>query len=170
VANSNRWKLSPIDRFDTKWVLDATTGCHVWQASRTHNGYGIFFGGKGMRLAHRWLWIHEHGPIPRELDVCHKCDNRLCVNIDHLFSGTRLENMQDCVRKGRQRKGPLPAIQGERHHQHVLTAEQVKRIRADFDSGRKTQSQIARSYPVSVNQINRIVHRKSWKNLQEKAA
>ncbi len=35
------------------------------------------------------------------LDVMHSCDNRKCVNIDHLSLGTRKENLQDMIQKGR---------------------------------------------------------------------
>lgn len=60
--------------------------------------------GKSMG-AHRAAWIRAHGPIPKGLVVCHKCDNGLCVNIDHLFLGTMKDNMQDCSRKGRIKTG-----------------------------------------------------------------
>ena len=51
--------------------------------------------------AHRAAWIRNFGVIPENLVVCHKCDNGLCVNIEHLFLGTRKDNMQDCIKKGR---------------------------------------------------------------------
>jgi hypothetical protein len=41
------------------------------------------------------------GPIPDGSDVRHDCDNPPCVNPDHLRTGTRSDNMQDCVQRGR---------------------------------------------------------------------
>ena len=51
--------------------------------------------------AHRYAWFYHFGPILEGMDVCHKCDNRRCHNIDHLFLGTRKDNMQDAKQKGR---------------------------------------------------------------------
>jgi hypothetical protein len=64
-------------------------------------GYGIQqFQGKVWR-AHRLAWTLAYGPIPDDLCVLHHCDNRSCVNVDHLFLGTRGDNARDMVAKGR---------------------------------------------------------------------
>lgn len=65
----------------------------------------------------REAWVRAHGPIPRGLHVCHTCDVPECVTLDHLWLGTRAENMNDCVRKGR-------------HPATKLTSEQIERIRS----------------------------------------
>ena len=73
--------------------------------------------------AHRMAWELEHGPIPGDLWVLHRCDNPPCVRLDHLFLGTHADNMADKVAKGRQARGddhysrrhPERLARGERH-------------------------------------------------------
>ena len=75
--------------------------CIEWDKYRNPKGYGHrTFNGK-VFLAHRAAWIDVNGDIPDGLCVLHKCDNPPCVNVEHLFLGTRGDNNRDCVRKGR---------------------------------------------------------------------
>lgn len=73
--------------------------------NRLPSGYGTTgkskIGETGTTTAHRMAYILTHGPVPVEHDVCHHCDNPPCCNPAHLFDGSRSENMQDCVAKGR---------------------------------------------------------------------
>jgi hypothetical protein len=79
--------------------------CWEWLGTKNPGGYGCFKVNYKMRKAHRVAYELGHGSIPADLCVLHRCDNPGCVRPDHLFLGTRSENMQDMQKKGRGRGG-----------------------------------------------------------------
>lgn len=94
--------MSSIKRFMAKVSPEPNSGCWLWTGSCTPTGnYGSFWDRGKLERAHRWSYKHFHGPIESSDDVCHKCDNPPCVNPDHLFKGTRTDNILDSVKKGR---------------------------------------------------------------------
>ncbi|KKM28097.1 hypothetical protein LCGC14_1568160 [marine sediment metagenome] len=67
--------------------------------SPTYNGYPrVCRNGKQQKLS-RYVWEKYFGPIPKGMFVLHKCDNRACINPEHLFLGTHKDNMQDMMKK-----------------------------------------------------------------------
>ena len=117
-------------------VVDPETRCTLWKASRTRNGYGLIRWERRLWLAHRAAWLATHGPIPKGLCVCHRCDVRTCINPDHLFLGTQKENIADMYRKmghePRMDPGPerRPSKAPEIMRVQVLGREFVARILA----------------------------------------
>lgn len=147
--------------------VDKTSGCWLWLGYIDKgNGYGQISSGEGKRLitTHRAAWLVTHGEIPEGMFVCHTCDNRPCVNPDHLFLGTAKDNSADCKAKGRNRW-----VQGEASTNAKLTDAQVREIRARHlprvHPARETGgsvSELSTEFGVSKTYIGALVNR-NWR-------
>jgi hypothetical protein len=136
------------------------TSCWEWKGRRIENGYGRLQVNNLDVLAHRFSWSIVNGAIPNGIQVLHHCDNRGCVNPDHLFLGTNADNVQDCVQKNRQ-------AFGERSGRAVLDESQVQRIRELYGEGGAghTLRSLAAEFNVARTTIFHIIKRKNWKHM-----
>ncbi len=152
-----------------------TKTCWIWKGSVwNNNGYGRLSISNKSVGAHRISYSIFIGDIPKGMFVCHKCDNPLCVNPDHLFLGTPADNSNDMVIKNRQAKGlrsgrythPEATIRGEKHYANKLTEKQVIEIRKIYDSGKLNTKELGRKFNVNSKTIWWIGKRLRWKHVK----
>lgn len=139
------------------------SGCINFIGSRDRLGYGKFDGA----LAHRAAWEVHNGPIPVGLYVCHKCDNPSCINPEHLFVGTQLENVRDMIAKGRQSYPGAPV--GHIGARRKLTQEQAELARIAYSTGEVNMHQIALVLGIDQSCISRIVNGSIYKTSRAEA-
>lgn len=150
------------ERLKRNSVLNLRTGCIEWIGS-LRNGYGRLIvgsridGSRRSESAHRASYKAYKGDIPDGLFVCHKCDNPKCINPDHLFLGTRQDNVDDREAKGRNKTGNT---YGESHPKSKLNWAAVDSIRKLSDQ--HTQSELATIYGVSREAIKDVIAKKTW--------
>lgn len=144
-------------------------------AFKDPKGYGRFPFGKEQR-AHRVMWFFEHGNYaPTGTMVCHTCDNRSCVNPNHLYLGNAKSNSKDMVDRGRSLKGrtgkvggyfhkgkPKPSISGHLNGNARFTKEEVDQIRKFRENGYILQW-IADKYRCAESTVSRICRGENYR-------
>jgi hypothetical protein len=154
------------DRFWDKVARpDNEEPCWLWIGSKDKFGYGyITSGGRhGKNLgAHRVAYELAFGMIPANMCVLHACDVPACVNPNHLFLGSRIDNNLDRDAKGRGRPNGL---RGSRHPRAKISEKDIPIIHARAWAG-EPRSQIARCYGISKAQVGSIKHGRTWKHVE----
>ena len=149
----------------SKTNINPVTGCWEWIGTK-RNGYGRTMTGSrkdGTRKsisAHRLSYQLFKGDIPPGHEICHKCDNRCCINPDHLFAGTRQDNVDD-----REQKGRNVVSRGESNGRARLTADDVCDARNERAINGTSYQALANKYGVAKKTIMEAVKGTSWKHL-----
>lgn len=138
------------DKCRFMFKVDSTNECWLWLGLRTKSNYGKFSIGKKYISAHRFSYSLFNGLLDEDKFVCHTCDNPPCVNPEHLFLGTPLENMMDMTEKGRQHS--------------KLTVFNVIEIRKMWDNG-LSQRKIIEKFNITSGTVSNITARRSWKHI-----
>jgi hypothetical protein len=159
---TGRFLRDDPEKYFARHAEPKENGCIEWKGGEFQGGYGYF---KCKAVwptpinASRGSWMIHKGPVPEGLFVCHTCDNRKCVNPDHLFLGTCKENMEDCKAKGRMNKG-------EDRPQAKLTEEGVRQIRRLRQKGMGWRC-LASRFGVGQNTIIRACTGETWAHVSE---
>jgi hypothetical protein len=174
-GNSGKKKRAPerqpgqsVEEWFWSRTLRAANGCLEWQNAIHDTGYGVFAIGKKMFRAHRYAWEITNGQIPVGLFVCHRCDNRKCVDPAHLFLGTQMDNMRDMSSKGRSGSvvRPEKLSRGSHRYNAKLSEEAVRFIRAAYAEGGVTQKELGRKYGVPRALITKVINWEAWRHVQ----
>ncbi|HXK36400.1 MAG TPA: HNH endonuclease signature motif containing protein [Candidatus Paceibacterota bacterium] len=130
-------------------------GCYICTSHKPDTkGYPTYHINKKQGKLHRYIYLVHRGEIPPDMFVCHSCDNRMCINPNHLFLGTSKDNFADMFRKGRN-------VKGESVHTAKLKIADVLKIRTSDERS----AVLSDHYSVSVFTINCIRSGKSWKHI-----
>lgn len=150
-------KATPEQALERFWSqIDKSAECWNWTGRRNNGGYGNFYAG-GYSHPHRYSYVIHVGPITKGLQVNHHCDNRLCCNPAHLYLGTKKQNSDDMVRRGR-------VVNGSRQHNSRITEAEIPFIRLWLRHGYQ-HVEIADAFGVSHSNIGCIHRGETWKHV-----
>jgi HNH endonuclease len=141
-------------------IINPDTGCWVWQFSLSNTGYGrVTHEGRTIGVHVASVLVLRGEEVPPGHEVCHRCNNRACCNPDHLYVGTRADNVRDAMRAG---TAFVPGgFKGEDHPLARLTEDDVRAIRASSERPKV----VAQRFNVTHAHIYAIRKRKIWKHV-----
>lgn len=137
-----------------------SNNCWIWQLScYSGTGYGQLHIRPNKILVHRLSYELFNGSIKEGLCVLHKCDVRSCCNPEHLFLGTKGDNIRDCVKKKRHR-----VLVGSQRSDSKLSEKDIYYIRQQYSQG-FTHKQIAAKVGVCYQHISAILRGRKWRHI-----
>lgn len=170
-ANRMNYSDDILDRFWSKVVIPENyiNECWIWTACKDKGEYGVFTLQCWTKIrkqitvkSHRFVYESYYGSISDGLLVCHRCDNPKCVNPNHLFLGTYLDNVRDRISKDRPNNGP----KGDDHHMSILSSNIVLEMLTEIINNKFSNiNQICSHYDISRGTIDDILQGKIWKEI-----
>lgn len=163
MITSTQIKEKLPERFWSKINFGEPNECWVWRGYLDRKGYGRFkVADKVQPCAHRQMYIYLFGELNKNLHVCHNCpngDNPSCINPNHLWAGTYLENIHDRDKKERQARQP-----GVLNGRAKLNDAEVLEIRRLLMNG--MQGKVAASiFSISERVVSKIKNRQLWTHI-----
>lgn len=138
-------------------IIPGMTPCHIWEGFVDRHGYGQVSipGFKNPLRAHRAAYMYATGEDITGVNVRHPQGIKLCINRDHLLTGTLQDSMDDAKARG-------AILTGEDVHFSTLTETQVVAIREQYAQTKTPMHVIADEYGVSKNAINALITGHTW--------
>jgi hypothetical protein len=133
------------------YTIDPASGCWIWNGSTNDNGYGTILLNYNVLLAHRVWYVVHVGPTEHDKWVLHRCDNPPCVNPDHLYLGTPLQNVLDKMERTPHARTALTFARAQQVRDALLEAK------CRGDHGR-----IAEHFGISKSTLSAIASGKRW--------
>ena len=148
------YNVDPIERFKQKYVVNSDTGCWEYTGCIQKNGYGrLKVNGKNV-LAHRFSYEYFVGPLDSELEICHSCNCKKCVNYEHMRQDTRSSNTID-------------KLKAKNHCIQKLSIDEVIEIKKALEHYYRGQCKdLAHFYKVSDRTIYHIKTGKRWSHVK----
>ena len=150
--------------------VDRSGSCWIWKSGHFGTGYGAFSINNKNYGAHVIAFLISGGKLTVEKPhVLHSCNNRGCVNPNHLRAGSAQDNVDDAMRKGNHGLAliayPRKRAKGMKHGMAILTDAKVRAIRAEYRPYVLSRTELAKKYGVSRSTINQVLSRKHWKHV-----
>lgn len=133
------------------------SGCWEWEGTTSDDGYGQMGIDGKIVYTHRIAYRMSKGSLDGK-QVNHHCDNKPCLNPDHIYAGTPKENAEDAFERGQM-------VTGEEHCKSKLTEKEVREIKKRLE-GEETQSEIATDYGIYQSHVSMIKNGDAWRGVE----
>jgi len=159
LVKAERYRATIRERFWARVAPENENGCRLWVGNFFTTGYGDFAWKGRSTGAHRVAWMLERGEIPAGKLICHHCDVKGCVNPDHLYVGSALDNSRDAHQRNRVRPP-----KGEQHSAAKLTAAAVVEIRRR--AATESTASLAREFGAGWATVRDVIAGRTWKSVR----
>lgn len=165
LTHTRRKGMPDLERIGHLFIPEPNSGCWLWLGRVTSSGYGGATVNNRKMVAHRWVYEVIKGEAIGSKLLCHRCDNRVCVNPDHMFIGTPLDNMRDCAKKGRIHRWER-SRSGEGNPCCRLTEQMVRKMREIRSETGASYAAIARQFGVSQRGAHAAIRGENWGHIK----